>query len=275
MKYYNYQTVQLGTTVFICGGQQSPHKTSHGSLQQETGEVVAQFHHGCYLIDVAIRDPVPSARAVMKDLSGKIDHALANTSPYFVFSIGGIDEKSVMTKVCCKHDLLANTWTEVQPLQEARKNVTLCVFAQRRLYAIGGVLRNNEPATTIHYLDTTQNLYPWVAVKLRPDPAPRLPLNCGAIQTKYDCLMIFGGGSPEGPIATVYHFNPLTCELKPATCSLASPGTFRGAQPFVAGADMNIYVFSEDRKVHKFLRKTNIWESIPEATWKGSAHDGR
>ena len=62
----------------------------------------------------------------------------------FIFAIGGLNYTHKILKYCEKFNVATNTWEEIAPMVEPRKNASVCGLTSDTIYVFGGSSSQNE-----------------------------------------------------------------------------------------------------------------------------------
>jgi len=119
-------------------------------------------------------------------LNERCSHGIANRKDMEIYVVGGENINGFLNSAEV-YDIKTNSWKALPNLSEAKKNVSLCIFADKYLYAIGG--SNANVLTTVEFLNLSD---PKAWEKRVFTNFPDIE-KCASLQIADNLLLIFGG----------------------------------------------------------------------------------
>ena len=197
----------------------------------------------------------------------RANHSMAMISPNNLYVVGGTN-LSGNIKSCEEFSLDMNKWKIIASLNETKKWVSVCTFAEKYLYAFGGVIGAEAKASDkIECLDKKETgKKSWKLVELTSGKGVwGNRFFSGCIEINSNEIMIFGGIADGKEVDECLLLDPTTKAMKLGP-KLAGPDAFYRAKHGTI-AYMVVIVGSREGDLHIFDKKVGAWQCMLKNIW--------
>ena len=87
------------------------------------------------------------------------------------FTAGGLTKGQAVSKVCEQYNINNDRWEQMPSLPEPLYSLSLSVFQENCLFAVGGLTTTNQASSAIFFIDLTKRAARWESIAQRlPNP---------------------------------------------------------------------------------------------------------
>ncbi len=231
----DYQSILVGTSIFVCGGTYYP-----------------AYSDEAYTIDLSSPTTPTSRRASMGFKRNR--HALAQVGSRFVYCVGGYHISVGVLDVCERYDLRVDRWVRIKNLNSPTLGASACTINDQRILVLSDIAawRNEHSVET---LDVTEEELGWTRVPL---------LQTGALSEEIGAPFV---GVQISPTQTFIldGLNNLTCRLDVYGLRLKLETLIEGRA--IAGIVCEqpqlrkgrVYVLNNDEVIHEWNEAARRW----------------
>ena len=240
---YMYDSVQIGNTMYMCGGCESVALSKNSKYLTRTYEFSVE------------------RKAMIRKGSmnyGKAGHTLVALNTQFFYSLGGQNNEPSYLDIVEKYDIFNNSWSVGPRLKQKKCLHSAVTFNNQIIYTFGG---NSDTER----LDTLHEEEGWSVIPLPPEQSLSKRAYTSSFQASTDSILIFGGLDLWYK-SDSYLFNIPTGTMAKMEAMMAAEERFNQRKPVIYKDKVYIIGRNGD-DLHIFNLTTKKWEFISQKAW--------